>query len=176
MILQAHTKNCPCLIWPPKKSPKTPPSAPTRPDRRRRTVRHVPGYGPGEKTLFTPKRRAPPRQRRPHKHERAARGRSASASHRSQPSSTPRHKAPRPGQPPQPGEANMAEAPAPAPKPPQQPRSMASGSFDELIHPFMMDSVENFQFNEDGPPQMNVPGYGKRRPALPSLHSYDSSP
>ena len=70
----------------------------------------------------------------------------------------------------------MAEAPAPAPKPPQQPRSMASGSFDELIHPFMMDSVENFQFNEDGPPQMNVPGYGKRRPTLPSLHSYDSSP
>ena len=59
----------------------------------------------------------------------------------------------------------MAEAPAPAPKPPQQPRSMASGSFDELIHPFMMDSVENFQFNEDGPPQMNVPGYcnGVRR-------------
>ena len=57
----------------------------------------------------------------------------------------------------------MAEAPAPAPKPPQQPRSMASGSFDELIHPFMMDSVENFQFNEDGPPQMNVPGYGTRR-------------
>jgi len=60
----------------------------------------------------------------------------------------------------------MAEAPAPAPKPPQQPRSMASGSFDELIHPFMMDSVENFQFNEDGPPQMNVPGYGTRRPTL----------
>ena len=60
----------------------------------------------------------------------------------------------------------MAEAPAPAPKPPQQPRSMASGSFDELIHPFMMDSVENFQFNEDGPPQMNVPGYGNRRPTL----------
>ena len=70
----------------------------------------------------------------------------------------------------------MAEAPAPAPKAPQQPRSMASGSFDELIHPFMMDSVENFQFNEDGPPQMNVPGYGNRRPTLPSLHSYDSSP
>ena len=43
---------------------------------------------------------------------------------------------------------------------------MASGSFDELIHPFMMDSVENFQFNEDGPPQMNVPGYGNRRPTL----------
>ena len=60
----------------------------------------------------------------------------------------------------------MAEAPAPAPKPPQQPRSMASGSFDELIHPFMMDSVENFQFNEDGPPQMNVPGYGNRRLTL----------
>ena len=40
---------------------------------------------------------------------------------------------------------------------------MASGSFDELIHPFMMDSVENFQFNEDGPPQMNVPGYCTRR-------------
>ena len=58
----------------------------------------------------------------------------------------------------------MAEAPAPAPKPPQQPRSMASGSFDELIHPFMMDSVENFQFNEDGPPQMNVPGYGNGVP------------
>ena len=53
----------------------------------------------------------------------------------------------------------MAEAPAPAPKPPQQPRSMASGSFDELIHPFMMDSVENFQFSEEGPPQMNVPGF-----------------
>ena len=70
----------------------------------------------------------------------------------------------------------MAEAPAPAPKAPQQPRSMASGSFDELIHPFMMDSVENFQFNEDGPPQMNVPGYGNRRLTLPSLHSYDSSP
>ena len=70
----------------------------------------------------------------------------------------------------------MAEAPAPAPKPPQQPRSMASGSFDELIHPFMMDSVENFQFNEDGPPQMNVPGYGNRRLTLPSLHSCDSSP
>ena len=33
------------------------------------------------------------------------------------------------------------------------------GSLDELIHPFMMDSVENFQFNEDGPPQMNVPGF-----------------
>ena len=60
----------------------------------------------------------------------------------------------------------MAEAPAPAPKPPQQPRGMASGSFDELIHPFMMDSVENFQFNEDGPPQMNVPGYCNRRPTL----------
>ena len=49
----------------------------------------------------------------------------------------------------------MAEAPAPAPKAPPSnaPRGMASGSFDELIHPFMMDSVENFQFNEDGPPR-----------------------
>ena len=55
----------------------------------------------------------------------------------------------------------MAEAPAPAPKAPPSnaPRGMASGSFDELIHPFMMDRVENFQFNEDGPPQMNVPGF-----------------
>lgn len=51
----------------------------------------------------------------------------------------------------------MAEAPAPAPANIQ--RSMASGSFDELIHPFMLDSVENFQLDGEGPPRILEPGF-----------------
>jgi len=49
----------------------------------------------------------------------------------------------------------MAEAPAPA----NVQRSMASGSFDELIHPFMLDSVENFQLDGEGPPRILEPGF-----------------
>ena len=39
-------------LWP----PKPPPSAPTRPDRRRRTVRHVPGQRSRRKNPFHPKK------------------------------------------------------------------------------------------------------------------------
>ena len=49
-------KKLPILIWPPKKSPKTPPSAPTHPDGQQRTVRHVPGQRSRRKNPFHPKK------------------------------------------------------------------------------------------------------------------------
>ena len=79
VILPVQTKKCPLVSFGPQNRHRPPAPIPTADDGRQNTS---PGSRPGEKTLFIPKRRAPPRQRRPHKHERAARGRSASASHR----------------------------------------------------------------------------------------------
>ena len=49
-------KKLPILIWPPKKSPKTPPSAPTHPDGQQRTVKHVPAHRSRRKNPFHPKK------------------------------------------------------------------------------------------------------------------------
>ena len=77
-------------------APKTPPSAPTHPGRRRRTVRHIPGHRSRRKNPFHQKEESAAAAETPQKHERAARGRSASASHRSQPRSSSSRRTARP--------------------------------------------------------------------------------